>query len=261
MPRDPHRGRQLVLRHPDGPADQVRRLLDPTGDMDVDAVVAERPRGEHRDRDERSGLGSRGTQRGDVGRQRHLRGVELAVAQHPEEGLLDRKAEVGQLQALGTDRAVGEGAGAVVVLAGEAEGDAAHAAPSTSMEWEVDSGSRTGRSAAAATPRARRPRRWPRTRPGRTTQRRQARRPGAARRTTRFVRRPWPSRRPSSAWLSRRPSRPARSPLSWRRRGRGRSAPPSRPPPSPTGRARRRPPCRPRRAGSRPAARAAHRNG
>ena len=48
------------------------------------------------------------------------RAVELAVAQHAEEGLFHRLVEVHELDAVGLHAAVGERARAVVVPAGEA---------------------------------------------------------------------------------------------------------------------------------------------
>ena len=91
--------------------------------LHVDPAVPEHPGGEHRQRDERRrGL----VQRRDVGGQRHLRDVELAVPQHPEERLLDRQPQVGQVDAVRAHAAVLEGAGPVVVAAGEREMQSGH---------------------------------------------------------------------------------------------------------------------------------------
>src|SRR5204863_9330675 len=58
--------------------------------------------------------------------QRHLRCVELAVAQHPEKRLLDEKFVIDEIDALGMHAAVGERAGSVVVPAGEGELESRH---------------------------------------------------------------------------------------------------------------------------------------
>src|SRR4051812_17846959 len=52
-PADPAARGELVLGYPDGPPHEVARLVDPAPGVDVDPVVAEGPRGEHRDRHER----------------------------------------------------------------------------------------------------------------------------------------------------------------------------------------------------------------
>jgi len=72
--------------------------------------------GKHRDGDERRVLAH---QRHAIRGHRHLRDIELAVAQHAEEGLFDEEVVVDEVDALGTHAAVGERARAVVVPAGE----------------------------------------------------------------------------------------------------------------------------------------------
>src|SRR5689334_18481763 len=89
---DPNRGCDLVLGYADDAPGKVGRLLDAAGRIDVDAVMAKRPRRVHRQRYERRSL----PQADDVGRQRKLGRVELAVARHPEERLLDRQVQVRQ---------------------------------------------------------------------------------------------------------------------------------------------------------------------
>jgi hypothetical protein len=113
---DPHTRGDLVLRRADDLAAQVLRSLDAAVSVDVDRRVPEDPRREDGDRDERP-VGRQ--QRQDVRRQRHLRHVELPVAQHPEEGLLGTERQAGQLQPLRPDPAVEQRGHAVVAAHGE----------------------------------------------------------------------------------------------------------------------------------------------
>ena len=99
-----------------------RRLADPARRVDVDARVPEEARREHRDGDERP-VGRE--QRHHVGRQRHLRGVELAVPQHPEERLLDRQVQVVEVDAVGLDAPLEQRAGPVVVPARQRQSESA----------------------------------------------------------------------------------------------------------------------------------------
>ncbi len=99
------------------------RLADAALRRDEDAVVAEEARGKHRNGDEGRVLAR---QRHRIGGQRHLRRVELAVAQHAEERLLDRQLEDVEIDALGRDAAVGERADAVVVPAGKGQAQLRH---------------------------------------------------------------------------------------------------------------------------------------
>src|SRR6266705_2480926 len=85
--------------------------------------MAERPRWEYRNRDERrDGL----EQRQRIGGERHLRHVEFLVAQHPEECLLDRKMQADEIDAISADALVGERSDAVVVPAGERQSQLRH---------------------------------------------------------------------------------------------------------------------------------------
>src|SRR6266704_249711 len=93
---------------------------------DEDARVAEEARGKHRDGDEGWLLPH---ERNAIRRERHLRRVELAVAQHPEEGLLDVEVLIHEVDALGTHAAVGERARAVVVPAREGKLELGHRIP------------------------------------------------------------------------------------------------------------------------------------
>ena len=123
---DPHAGGQLEFGGADALAAQVGGCRDAGVGVDVDPAVAEHPRGEHRQRDERPRVPVQGR---DVGRQRHLRDVELAVPQHPEERLLDRQPQVGQVDAIGANAAVLEGTGPVVVATGEGQIQTGHWSP------------------------------------------------------------------------------------------------------------------------------------
>lgn len=82
-----------------------------------------RPGCSPRDGDERRILAR---QRHHVGGQRHLRRVELAVAQHAKEGILDRLREEHQVDAVGPHQAGGQRRYAIVVPAGEREAKLAH---------------------------------------------------------------------------------------------------------------------------------------
>ena len=98
---NPHRRRHLVLGRSDPLADQVLRLADAGARVDVDARMAKEARRKDRDRDERARLAEH---RDRVRRQRHLGDVELAMPQHPEEGLLDGQIEIGEVDAVGLHR-------------------------------------------------------------------------------------------------------------------------------------------------------------
>jgi hypothetical protein len=114
---DPHVRGELVLREADRAAAQVTRRRDAALRVDVDAATPEGARNKHGDRDERRA--ARITE-ADHGRgQRHLRGVELAMPQHPEERLLDRQAQVGQVDAFRPHLTAGQRGGPVVLPAGQ----------------------------------------------------------------------------------------------------------------------------------------------
>ena len=115
-PADPDIGRELVLGHAHPSARQVGGDRAGAVGRDVDPRVAKRARWEHRDGHERRPLLLQGQ---DVGRQRHLRGVELTMAHHPKERLLRRRREVDEVDALGAHVAAGQRARAVVVPARE----------------------------------------------------------------------------------------------------------------------------------------------
>src|SRR6266571_1582233 len=113
---DPDRRGHLVLGNADTLALQFFRLADAALRAHENARVPEEARRESRDRDERRVLT---IQRGNIGRERHLRAVELAVAHHAEESLLDRLREIDEVDAFRTNAAVAERARAIVVPAGE----------------------------------------------------------------------------------------------------------------------------------------------
>lgn len=113
---DPGRRGHLVLGTADLPADQVLRRADACRSIHIYAAMTKHARREHRDRDKRP-LGPR--ERNRVGRERHLGDVELAVAQHAKEGLLDRQVAADQVDSVGLHAAVEERLGAIVVPAGE----------------------------------------------------------------------------------------------------------------------------------------------
>src|SRR6185437_3321346 len=112
---DPHVGGQLVLGHADQAARQPARLRHSAVRRHVDPVVPERTGQEGRDRHERRVR----LQADQVGGQRHLGRVELAVPRHPEERLLDRQRQDGQVHALRLDLAPGQPGGPVVGPAGQ----------------------------------------------------------------------------------------------------------------------------------------------
>src|SRR5207247_1260716 len=112
----PHGRGHLGLRHPDSLAGELLRLADAALRGNENARVTEEARGEHRDRDEGRIIPH---ERHAIRGQRHLRCIELAVAQHPEKSLLDEEIVVDEVDALGAHAAVGERAGSVVVPAGE----------------------------------------------------------------------------------------------------------------------------------------------
>ena len=123
---DPDRCGHLIFRNADFFARKILRLADAAFRRDENARVAEEARGEHRDRDEGGLLPH---ERNAVRGERHLRRVELAVAQHPEEGLLDEEVLVDEVDALGPHAAVGERARAIVVPAGEGKLELGHRIP------------------------------------------------------------------------------------------------------------------------------------
>ena len=89
---------------PTCPARQLRRPGDPARRADVDPVVPERAGDEGRDGHERRAR----LQADQVGGQRHLGGVELPVPRHPEERLLDRQRQEGQVDPLRPDVPAGQ---------------------------------------------------------------------------------------------------------------------------------------------------------
>jgi hypothetical protein len=120
---DPHARRQLILGNAYALADQVARRQDAAAAMDVNARMPEHPRGEDWNRDERP-IGVE--QREHVRRERQLCDVEFPMTQHAEKGLLDRKIQAGQVDAVGSNPLVEEGAGAVVGRARERESERGH---------------------------------------------------------------------------------------------------------------------------------------
>jgi hypothetical protein len=80
--------------------------------------LAERPRREDRDRDQRLVAGR--SQRGELG-ERELGDVPLAVVREAEEDLLHLEAQAGEVDALDGDRAAHEVADVVVVVDRERE--------------------------------------------------------------------------------------------------------------------------------------------
>ena len=115
-PANPHRCGHLVLGRAYALADQVLRLANPGIDVDVDGRVPEEPRRKDRDRHEGARLAEH---RHRVRRQRHLGDVELPVPQHPEERLLDRQVQKGEIDAVRLHGAVHQRAHAIVVPACE----------------------------------------------------------------------------------------------------------------------------------------------
>src|SRR4029079_12983727 len=113
---DPYARGELELWRRNPLAAQIRRHGDTRVRIDVDAAVPEHPRCEHRERDERARVG---VERRNIVGERHLRDVEFAVPQHPEERFLHRQPKVGEVDAVRMDAAVLERASAVVVTAGE----------------------------------------------------------------------------------------------------------------------------------------------
>ena len=115
---NPYRRGHLVFGAGNPLADQIPRFANPRRGVDVDARVAEKPRRKNRQRDKRP---LRPMQRHTVRGQGHLRQVEFAKPRHAEKGLLDRQIKVVEVDAVDFDRAVLQGAGAIVVPAGEAQ--------------------------------------------------------------------------------------------------------------------------------------------
>ena len=120
---DPHACGQLEFGGADALAAQVGGCRDAGMGVDVDPAVAEHARGVHRQRDERLRVP---VQCRDVGRQRHLRDVELTVPQHPEERLLDRQSQIGQVDAIGANATVLESTGPVIVATGKGQVQTGH---------------------------------------------------------------------------------------------------------------------------------------
>ena len=114
---DPHVGGQLVLGHADQPARQPGRRPHLAGGRDVDPVVPERAGDEGRDGHERRAR----LQADQVGGQRHLGGVELAVPGHPEERFLDRQRQEGQVHPFRPDLPAGQPGGPVIGPAGQGQ--------------------------------------------------------------------------------------------------------------------------------------------
>ena len=128
---DPHGRGQLVLRHADQVPGQVRGLADTAAGMNVDAVMPERPGREHRDSDERRVLAQADHIRG----QRQLGRLELAEPGHPEERLLHRQVQVGEVDSGRPDVALGQRQRPVIVPAGQGQRYAqAHLDPRPSID-------------------------------------------------------------------------------------------------------------------------------
>jgi hypothetical protein len=112
----PDRRGHLVFRGADAFADQVFGFPDTGCGVDIDAGMAEEAGREDR-------YGDKGPirfeQRDRVGRQRHLRHVELAEPHHAEESLFDRHVQIIEVDPVRLHRPVHQGAGAVVVPAAE----------------------------------------------------------------------------------------------------------------------------------------------
>src|SRR5467141_3253757 len=122
---NPHGRGHLVLRDADSLAGELLRLADAALRGDENARVPEKARWKNGDGDEGGVLTH---ERHAIRGQRHLRRVELAVAQHPEKRLLDEEFVIDEVDALGTHAAVGERSSTVVVPAGEGELESGHAA-------------------------------------------------------------------------------------------------------------------------------------
>src|SRR5882762_4841289 len=120
---NPYGRGHLVLRHADSLAGELLRLADAARRADENARMPEKARWKERDGDEGRVLPH---ERHAIGGQRHLRRVELAVAQHPEKRLLDEEFVIDEVDALGTHAAVGERASTIVVPAGEGELESRH---------------------------------------------------------------------------------------------------------------------------------------
>src|SRR3989442_7098114 len=120
---NPYGRGHLVLRHADSLAGELLRLADAALRGDENARVPEKARWKNGDGDEGGVLTH---ERHAIRGQRHLRRVELAVAQHPEKRLLDEEFVIDEVDALEVHAAVGERASAVVVPAGEGELESGH---------------------------------------------------------------------------------------------------------------------------------------
>src|SRR6266705_3438547 len=120
---NPYGRGHLVLRHADSLACELLRLTDAALRGYENARVPEKARWKNGDGDEGGVLTH---ERHAIRGQRHLRRVELAVAQHPEKRLLDEEFVIDEVDALGVHAAVGERASAVVVPAGEGELESGH---------------------------------------------------------------------------------------------------------------------------------------
>src|SRR2546422_469920 len=120
---NPYGRGHLVLRHADSLACELLRLADAALRGDENARVPEKARWKNGDGDEGGVLTH---ERHAIRGQRHLRRVELAVAQHPEKRLLDEEFVIDEVDALRVHAAVGERASAVVVPAGEGELESGH---------------------------------------------------------------------------------------------------------------------------------------
>ena len=112
--------RHLVLGHADGAAGQFLRGASPAVPAEVNAVVAECARQEHRQGDERAVRLL--VQREEVAREGHFGGIELREPEHPEEDLLNLQPQAGEIDALRPDRSLMQGPRPVIVPARERQG-------------------------------------------------------------------------------------------------------------------------------------------
>ncbi len=125
-PADPDHRRQLVFGIADSPPGELLRFGDAAAGVHIDRGMPEHPRRKHRDRDKRT---VRMEERQHIRRQRHLRDVELTVAQHPEECLLDRKRQAIEVHAFGRHAAFEQRTRTVVVPAGQCQREFRHVDP------------------------------------------------------------------------------------------------------------------------------------
>ena len=117
---NPNGSGELIFGLADLFADQIFGLADAAVAIHENAGMAKGAGRKNGNGYERRVIGKKGHH---VGGKRHFRGVEFAVAQHAEEGFLDRESQIVEVDAVDGDAAVDERAGAIIVPAGESEWD------------------------------------------------------------------------------------------------------------------------------------------